>query len=126
MERFTHVDPRVVFREAMTMTYGAAAAIFLASSAEYGVHVATTPPQPPPRVSFEAREAGALYQHRMNRAAWRRSIRWPGRRPVAMIDGSGIKVNINGMTACHVVLDLGANEPIYDSRTHGQGRADSR
>ena len=58
---FTHVDLRAVFREAVTITYGAAAATFLASPAEYGVLVATTPHQPPPRISFEAREAGALH-----------------------------------------------------------------
>ncbi len=33
-----------------------------------------------------------------------------------MIDGSAIKVNINGMTACHIVLDLGANEPMIHER----------
>jgi len=33
-----------------------------------------------------------------------------------MIDGSAIKVTINGMTACHVVLDLGANEPMIHVR----------
>ncbi len=47
---FTHVDLRVVFREAVTITYGAAAATFLASPAEHGFLVATTPPQPPPRI----------------------------------------------------------------------------
>jgi hypothetical protein len=33
-----------------------------------------------------------------------------------MIDGSTIKVTINGMTACHVVLDLGTNEPMIHER----------
>ncbi len=52
----------------------------------------------------------------MHRAAWRRSIKWPRRQPVAMIDGSAIKVTIDGMTACHVALDLGANEPMIHER----------
>ncbi len=104
---FTHIDLRAVFREAVTVTYGAAAAILLASPTEYGVHVSTSPPQPPPRISPEAREAEALHQHRMQRASWRRSIMWHGRRLIAMIDRSAIRVTINGMTAGHVVLDLG-------------------
>jgi hypothetical protein len=33
-----------------------------------------------------------------------------------MIDGSSIKVTINGMTECHVVLDLGANAPMIHER----------
>ncbi len=57
---FTHVDLRTVFREAVTITYGAAATTFLASPAEYGVLVATITHQPPPRISYETREAGAL------------------------------------------------------------------
>ena len=113
---FTRIDLRAVFREAVTVTYGAAAATFLASPAEYGVPVAASPPKPPPRMSSEARANATLQQHRMQRAAWRRSIKWPGRRPVAMIDGSAIKVTINGMTASHVVLDLGANEPMIHER----------
>jgi hypothetical protein len=95
---FTHIDLRAVFREAMTITYGAAEATFLASQAEYGVSASATPPKPPPRISQEAREATALQHHMMQRTAWRRRIRWPGRRLVAMIDGSAIKVTIDGMT----------------------------
>jgi len=66
---FTHIYLRAVFREAVTVTYGAVAATFLVSPAEYGVPFATTPPQLPPRVSSEAREAEALQQHRMHREA---------------------------------------------------------
>ena len=113
---FTHIDLRTVFREAATVTYGAAAATFLASPAENGVHVSIAPPQPPLRISLEAREAEALQQHVMQRESWRRSIWWPGRRPVAMIDGPAINVTINGMTASHVMLDLGANEPLIHER----------
>ena len=33
-----------------------------------------------------------------------------------MTDGSAIRVTINGITACHVVLDLGASEPMIHER----------
>ena len=57
---FTHIDLRAVLRKAVTVTYGAAAATFLASPAEYIVPTSIAPPQPPPRISPEAREAEAL------------------------------------------------------------------
>ncbi len=39
-----------------------------------------------------------------------------------MILGSAINVTINGMTAPHVVLDLGANEPLIHKRTVKAGQ----
>ena len=59
---FTHLDLRAVFREAVTKTYGAAAATFLASPDEYGMP--GTPPKPPPRIGMEDREVQALQRHR--------------------------------------------------------------
>ena len=38
-----------------------------------------------------------------------------------MIDGSAIRVIINGMTACHVVLDLGANKTMIHERMFKAG-----
>ena len=65
----THIHLRVVFREVVTVTYGAATATFLASTAKYGVLVSTALPHPPPIISPEAREAETLRQHRMQRAS---------------------------------------------------------
>ena len=98
---FTHIDLRAVIREAVTVTDGVAASTFLASSANYGVPCA--PPTPPQRVSIEARTERALQQHRSQRNVWRHTIRWPGRRPIAMIDGASIMVTLNDMPAHHVV-----------------------
>ena len=59
---FTHIYLRAVFRESVTLAYGAAAATFLESPADYGVPCA--PPTPPPRVTAKTRAERALQQHR--------------------------------------------------------------
>ena len=68
-------------------------------------------PMPRRQVSHQTVQQ-ALEQHRQARAEWQQSVRWPTRRPVAMLDGSAAGITLNGHPVKHLCLDLGANEPM--------------
>ena len=58
-----------------------------------------------------------LELHRQRRKAWRQTIRWPHRRPVATVKGADLPVTVNGHRITgHIVLDIGANEPMIHQR----------
>ena len=62
-------------------------------------------------------EQAALEEHRSKRVEWINDrVKWTGRRPVAILDGSKIPLTINGQRVLHVVLDGGANEPMLNRR----------
>ena len=111
---FAQIDMRSIFREAAHVTFGPATAAH-AMLDEYqlqNVAIGCLEQQSPQ----QALDQAALSGHRRQRAAWKESKRWPGRRPVAMIDGSKIRVTISGHAVKHAVLDTGADIPMLHQR----------
>ena len=71
----------------------------------------------PATVAAAAADIDQLKVHRQRRKAWRQTIRWPHRRPVATVRGADLPVTVNGHRITgHIVLDLGANEPMIHQR----------
>ena len=64
-----------------------------------------------------ATDIDPLELHRQRRKAWRQTICWPHRRPVATVKGADLPVTVNGHRITgHIVLDIGANEPMIHQR----------
>ena len=123
---FLKIDLQGLFREALKKVYGEQL------TAQVAPEQPVVPPSPgldnPERAmlmapapqqqaqAMRAEDPVALQLHRQLRHKWRQSIRWSGRRAVAMLDGSVHNILFNGKPVGQIVLDAGANEPMINKR----------